>query len=150
MSNFEEPILEFISTASLLGKLRMYISKCGLISPQHAKVLNLVTIKKSIKTTDISKLMMTTKSAATQLVDRLINNGYVRRFHSAKDRRIVNIELTEKGKTAQKGYLKCRSELFRFISSQLNCNKKEYPAEMLKKLNDGLKKYIIKTKYGTN
>ena len=52
--------------------------------------------KKSVK--DIAEAMEMSSSAATQRVDRLVQGGYVIRQEDPEDRRLVQLELSPKGK----------------------------------------------------
>jgi|SRR3989338_295293 len=52
--------------------------------------------KRSIK--DIAEAMEMSSSAATQLVDPLVQGGYVIRQEDPEDRRLVQLELSPKGK----------------------------------------------------
>ena len=52
--------------------------------------------KKSVK--DIAEAMEMSSSAATQLVDPLVQGGYVIRQEDPEDRRLVQLELSPKGK----------------------------------------------------
>lgn len=47
----------------------------------------------------IAKYIMVKSSTVTGIIDRLENKGLVRRTRNSPDRRVINIELTDKGKT---------------------------------------------------
>ena len=49
-------------------------------------------------------------STATGIVDRLVKNGYLKRERSEADRRIVVIQLTEKGATILQGFKESLAE----------------------------------------
>lgn len=52
--------------------------------------------KRSIK--DVAEAMEMSSSASTQLVDALVKSGYVTRQEDPEDRRLVQLELSPKGK----------------------------------------------------
>jgi DNA-binding MarR family transcriptional regulator len=60
-------------------------------------VLGLIKKQGSCKVTQLAEMMDVKPSAVTLLVDRLEENGLVLREHDKKDRRVVNISLTEHG-----------------------------------------------------
>lgn len=67
----------------------------------------------------------------TKLLNKLIDEGMIERIPGEKDRRIININLTEKGsKYLKNGFLEIQSSLKDKISS--------LPDEKLDKLNDSL------------
>jgi DNA-binding MarR family transcriptional regulator len=47
----------------------------------------------------IAKYIMVKSSTVTGIIDRLEHKGLVRRIRNSPDRRVINIELTDKGKT---------------------------------------------------
>ena len=67
----------------------------------------------------------------TKLLNKLIDEGMIERIPGEKDRRIININLTEKGST----YLKSS---FLEIQSSLKDKISSLPDEKLDKLNDSL------------
>jgi DNA-binding MarR family transcriptional regulator len=59
-------------------------------------VLNLLGTNNSLSIKDIAAFLDITSSAATQIVDGLVNRGLVSRKRSKEDRRILNIALSKK------------------------------------------------------
>ncbi len=59
-------------------------------------VLNLVRKNKSINIKDLAGLLDITSSAATQIVDGLVNKGLLSRKRSKTDRRVLEIALLKK------------------------------------------------------
>jgi DNA-binding MarR family transcriptional regulator len=59
-------------------------------------VLNLVRKNKSINIKDLAELLGITSSAATQIVDGLVNKGLLSRKRSKIDRRVLEIALFKK------------------------------------------------------
>lgn len=53
-----------------------------------------------IRMTDISQRMMVSKPAATQMVERLVEKGYVERVRDENDRRVVYIQPSPAGEKA--------------------------------------------------
>jgi len=51
-----------------------------------------------VRMTDVSRQLMVTKPAATQAVNKLVENGLVERVSDAHDRRVVYIQPTENGR----------------------------------------------------
>jgi DNA-binding MarR family transcriptional regulator len=88
----------------------------GLSSSLHQAVLFLVTHFKDsdepVSVSDVATEMNITNSAASQLVDILERKGIAKRARSEDDKRIVNIELTKRGKIAMKIYVKHRGHNF--------------------------------------
>jgi len=50
-----------------------------------------------VKMTDIANFMKVTTAAATGIINRLVNSGYVLRVLDEKDRRVIKVKITPKG-----------------------------------------------------
>ncbi|MBF8983613.1 MarR family transcriptional regulator [Lutibacter sp. B2] len=68
------------------------ISKSDELSRTEIMILFLLR-KKEYKTTNIAKEMGIPSSTVTGLIDRLIDKGYVQRYRSKEDRRVVMVGL---------------------------------------------------------
>lgn len=77
-------------------KLLESMNALGVTSTQFF-VLGFLKKQGSCKVTQLAEMMGVKPSAVTLLVDRLEENGLVLREHDKKDRRVVNISLTEHG-----------------------------------------------------
>ena len=73
-------------------------SKISRITPSQWGVLMLIDRCGEISTKDIAHTLQISSSATTQLVDGLVENGYVTREEQAKDRRVILLALSKKTK----------------------------------------------------
>ena len=80
------------------------------ITPGGMFVLGSLNRHGILSMSDIGKCLSMPKPHITVIVDKLIEEGYVERQSDPKDRRIVNILLTEKGLTDYKEIKKAISE----------------------------------------
>lgn len=69
----------------------------GQVSFPQFFLLGHIASSKSLSMTEIADKMTHTTAAATGLVDRLENLGYVQRMHASDDRRKVLVRITPKG-----------------------------------------------------
>ncbi|MEB2300888.1 MarR family transcriptional regulator [Lysinibacillus xylanilyticus] len=67
------------------------------LTTKQALFLSLLQTKGPLQTFELAKLMGTSASAVSQLVNRLEQENYIKRTTSKKDRREVIIELDERG-----------------------------------------------------
>jgi len=77
-----------------------------------------------------SRLGITT-GTLTVAIDRLVRKGYVERNRDTKDRRVVRINLTRRGKLAYRMHSKFHTLLVRRIMEPLDPQKQEMLAEMV-------------------
>ena len=103
----------------LLRENELY--KLDDLYPSHVQILLLLSKKKQMTMSEISREIHVINSNLTPLVDKLIKLGYLKRQPSKKDRRVVHISLTANGKK--------QVEKHRVYANQ-------YLTEQLESLND--------------
>lgn len=80
-----------------------------------------------------------TMGTLTTAVDKLIKKGYVERSRSSSDRRIVNVNLTKKGKLAYRIHEKFHLDMVQAIMLDFTAEEEEILLASLGKLNQHLK-----------
>ena len=96
--SIDSVIENLISIHPLLKKSfsRAIRSKTNL-NPGSLHVLGILTSHKKLSMSEIGCSLSMPKSHITGLVDKLISENLVERLYDPKDRRIVNVHITEKG-----------------------------------------------------
>ncbi len=59
--------------------------------------LNFLKDKSEVNVGDLAKFLQLSKSSATQLIERLVKMGLVKRINDRQDRRIIRLTITSKG-----------------------------------------------------
>ena len=90
------------------------------ITPGGMFVLGSLKRHGMLSMSDIGKCLSMPKPHITVIVDKLIEEGYVERQSDPKDRRIVNILLTDKGLADFEDIKKAVSENLKFKLQELN------------------------------
>ncbi|WP_129598705.1 MarR family winged helix-turn-helix transcriptional regulator [Anaerophilus nitritogenes] len=67
------------------------------IPPSHVKVILYLRHNGTSSISQIAKSLIISKPNMTPIIDRLIDKNIVKRSYDPNDRRIINIELTDKG-----------------------------------------------------
>ncbi|MFB7140988.1 MarR family winged helix-turn-helix transcriptional regulator [Gottfriedia sp. NPDC056225] len=75
-------------------------------------VLMYLRKNESCKISEIAEMMGVKPSAVSFMIDRLEHNNFVYREHDKKDRRVVNILLSEEGIKKLEAVIKDRKEIF--------------------------------------
>ncbi|HSW80673.1 MAG TPA: MarR family transcriptional regulator [Candidatus Saccharimonadales bacterium] len=75
------------------------------IAPSQLHLIHTIEMMQPVSLKKLATEMRLTPGAITQLVDSLVESGYVKRTHGTEDRRVIVAELTEEGK-AKLGLLK--------------------------------------------
>ena len=86
----------------------------------------------------IAKLLSVTVGTLTIAMNSLVKKGYVKRERSEKDRRVVFIQLTNKGRMAYHHHAEFHRQMTEAVIAELNENE----TEVLVKALDGLRKFF--------
>ncbi len=88
---------------------------------------------------EISAELEITMGTLTTAVDKLIRKGYLERSRSNTDRRIVNVNLTQRGKLAYRIHEKFHMDMVKAIMDDFTAEEEEILLNALRKLNGHLK-----------
>lgn len=133
-------ILNLISTANLLDKKgSMYAKQAGIDSLQQYKVLALLSLEDNLTMGDIRESTFVTKQAVTGIIERMKENSLIQTSRDQDDRRVVRIQMTDKGKKALKATQQYRIPGNREAFSVLNEDEIKQLTLILNKLVHHLK-----------
>ena len=105
----------------------------GKISFPQMVALDYLVRRRKAKMTDLANLLSVRLSTATVMVDRLIRGKMLERGHDEKDRRIVWVQATPKGKKAVAQILEQKRQSVRGIFGKLSGKERsQYLAVLLK------------------
>jgi DNA-binding MarR family transcriptional regulator len=100
---------ELKRTKAIAGEIALLIPKllrglrAGFIAKPQLTISQMVTLmriyeKATTRVGDLSRDMRVSAPTITGIIERLVRDGYLRRTPDRKDRRVVNVELTNKGR----------------------------------------------------
>ncbi len=78
-------------------RMKSLASSHGMTSPQWS-VVKALAVKGGLSLSALSEAIQATNSTVTGIVDRMEREGWVSRARSTRDRRVVQIRLTTKGR----------------------------------------------------
>lgn len=110
------------------------------IPPSHVKVIFCLDGYGSMSISEIAKRLDIYKPNMTPILDKLIQEGFVIRCEDPKDRRVLRIDLTEKGHNFVKDHKNKLKEIFKDKISHLSEDDLNKLIENLSIVNDILKK----------
>ncbi|PDZ12969.1 MarR family transcriptional regulator [Bacillus pseudomycoides] len=105
----------------------------GLTPPQFY-ILKILDHYGALRATKLAKKMYVKPSAITVMIDRLIDQELVLRYHDKEDRRVVVIELTKKGKDVVEEAMTARNKHIAKYFSQLELQEREDLLRLFEKL----------------
>ena len=127
-----------------IKKMHRGMTKAGEVPPSQMSAVVILSEKKLCTLGELSKEMGIAAPTATGIIDRLYKSRYVKRVRSKKDRRIVNITLTIKGKNVTKRIRKMAMQRWSIASKILSLKDQETHIRILKKIVKGLDQHYEK------
>jgi len=110
------------------------------LSHAQMSMLYLLFYHKQSTVKQIAEFLGITKSAVTQLMDPLVDEGLVRRQPDPKDRRIVHLSLTPDGRVVLKKMAKHKFAGLRSRLQSLSTEELNHFSSLCRKLNMPIKK----------
>ncbi len=134
----ENTILRLWYLLSRVGDTFMYCQdsvyrKYGLTSEQFG-VLTSIKARGPQKPSQLSVILERSPNSVSMLIDRMVKADLVRRTRDRKDRRVVKVSMTEKGKTAVEPAFPAGWEFIHEVLSPLSENEQRDLADMLEKV----------------
>ncbi|KEK23813.1 MarR family winged helix-turn-helix transcriptional regulator [Bacillus gaemokensis] len=125
--------LTFSIGKKMQTELLEQLQASGLTPPQFY-ILKILDHYGASRATKLAKKMYVKPSAITVMIDRLIDQEWVLRYHDKDDRRVVIIELTKKGKATLEEAMAARNQHIAKYFSQLELQEREDLLRLFEKL----------------
>ena len=104
------------------------------ISNNDMHIIEAIGISEPRNMSAIAKTLVVTVGTLTIAVNNLVKKGYVNRTRSEKDRRVVLISLTEKGKRAYEHHRQFHEKMIKATIQNMNPQEEEVLAQALTNL----------------
>ncbi len=119
--------------------------RAGFITKPQMSTSQVVTLmrvyeKANPRVGSLSKEMHVSAPTITGVIDRLVRNGYLRRTREELDRRVVNVELTNKGRQLVEQVLSEINKRWYKILEHLNKEERENYLRILRRIVEVLSK----------
>jgi DNA-binding MarR family transcriptional regulator len=106
------------------------------ISYNDMHIIEAVGIEEPRNMKTVAKLMSVTTGTLTKAMDALCDKGYVIRERSTEDKRVVNLILTDKGKSAYYHHEQFHRQMIKNIASEMSEKETEVLIYALAKMVD--------------
>lgn len=117
------------------------LGKLGLTSEQFG-VLIAIHPNNSARVTDIAYQVTRSVNSVSMIVDRMVKAGLVRRVRDKKDRRTVNVYLTEKAKSVLGQAIQLEEDFVLLVFSDVSLGGKQTLIERLKSFQDRVEELL--------
>jgi MarR family 2-MHQ and catechol resistance regulon transcriptional repressor len=113
---------------------RRSIRSLGFKSDSDFALLEVLFAKGPLPVNDVGRRVLLTSGSITTAVDRAEKRGLVRRLPDPRDKRVVRVELTDKGRATIEGALKIHFRNLAHALSGLTPTEQETLAALLRKV----------------
>ena len=110
------------------------------ISNNDMHIIEAVGIEEPRNMSTVAAKLMVTVGTLTTAVNSLVKKSYINRVRSEKDRRIVLLSLTEKGRRAYDHHRRFHEEMIRAVMTNLSEEEANVLVKALKNVRDFFKK----------
>ncbi len=114
-----------------------FLSRYGVTTAQGETLLALPG-DSGVSMNELSRAMGLANSSMTRMVEHLVAKGLLSRREDDRDRRIVRVALTARGRTVQGSLREARREIQKLIFSEIRNEEREGILEVLTRLNGAL------------
>ena len=122
-----------VSMSTSMGAFLQFAKEQGLSVPQIGALFH-INSRGACGVTDIGDDLGVTSAAASQMLERLVQNGLVERREDPDDRRAKRIVLTERGHRVLRGSLEARQRQFAALADRLSTRERDLAAAALRTL----------------
>ena len=119
----------------------LIFSKYGLTTEQWG-LLTAIKSRGPLRPSDLADILERTPNSMSMLIDRMVKAGLVRRTRDRKDRRVVTVSFSEKGKTAVEPAIPAGWEFIHEVLSPLSGDERRDLANMLETVKCELVAYL--------
>ncbi len=109
------------------------------ITPSQMLILEFINLKKRVIMKEIAKKLKISTPAVTGLVDRLEKMKLLKRVRDEKDRRAINIEITEQGKQIAKKISDERINTLKALFDVLSDKERDEYIKITRKITQNIK-----------
>lgn len=141
MSRVETIDLLFQSVLARFFSIPARRPASGAVTFAQMRVLWVIEMEGASPQGDVARRLGVSNSTMTEVVDRLVRGGYVRREESSRDRRRVVLNLRPRGRSMLADYAKRRRERFEKLASVVGKGDIDRIARALETLNEVLAKW---------
>jgi DNA-binding MarR family transcriptional regulator len=106
-------------------------------SREEIRALILLRSRESVIMSDVAAELSVPLSTATHTVDRLVNKGLVVRTRSEKDRRVVQVELSDAGRSFQNALRARHQAMARSWLEPLSASERDSFLHLMAKITEG-------------
>ncbi len=136
-NRLDEAIMEWTATFARLWMhdINHFSRETGLTFGQMNLILH-IHYHGACEVSGVSDLLQVSPAGASQMVERMVQQGLVRRCEIPEDRRVRRVELTEQGKRMAAGCVESHLKWVRDLADSLDPDRRAETTRLLRELTE--------------
>lgn len=123
-SRINEYLTTIFNNVLIIEESTLRSSQFSDVSIKEMHTIDVIGDKKGATPSDVSRTLMVTLGTVTTSLNNLERKGYIERVRSTKDRRVVHLYLTKKGRLLYRLHQRFHRRMVRKITEDMD--EKEY------------------------
>ena len=119
-AKINEYLTAIFNNVLIIEESSLRISRFSDVSIKEMHTIDVVGEKKDATPTDVARTLMVTLGTVTTSLNNLERKGYIERVRSTKDRRVVHLYLTKKGRLVYRLHQRFHRAMVRQITEGMD------------------------------
>ena len=119
-AKINEYLTAIFNNVLIIEESSLRSSRFSDVSIKEMHTIDVVGEKKDATPTDVARTLMVTLGTVTTSLNNLERKGYIERVRSTKDRRVVHLYLTKKGRLVDRLHQRFHRAMVRQITEGMN------------------------------
>ncbi|MFN8649734.1 MAG: MarR family winged helix-turn-helix transcriptional regulator [Streptococcus sp.] len=119
-AKINEYLTAIFNNVLIIEESSLRSSRFSDVSIKEMHTIDVVGEKKDATPTDVARTLMVTLGTVTTSLNNLERKGYIERVRSTKDRRVVHLYLTKKGRLVYRLHQRFHRAMVRQITEGMN------------------------------
>ncbi len=115
-----EYLTSVFNNVLIIEEATLRSSRFNDVSIKEVHTIDVIGDKKDATPSDVSRALMVTLGTVTISLNNLERKGYIERVRSTKDRRVVHLYLTKKGRLVYRLHQRFHNEMVKKITSGMS------------------------------
>lgn len=115
-----EYLTSVFNNVLIIEEATLRSSRFNDVSIKEVHTIDVIGDKKDATPSDVSRAFMVTLGTVTTSLNNLERKGYIERVRSTKDRRVVHLYLTKKGRLVYRLHQRFHNEMVKKITSGMS------------------------------
>lgn len=113
-------LVDIFNNVLIIEEMSLKTSRFNDISVKEMHTIDVIGTVPDATPSDVSRALMVTLGTVTTSLNNLERKGYIERIRSTKDRRVVHLHLTKKGRLIYRLHKRFHTSMIRHVTEDMD------------------------------